>query len=237
MRRASAHLLASVGAIALSMLVGAASATAQDVRPSLQGAFGFTGTAACLVAPGSSTSPTNPTPGTALPNSGFDSSLQPIDGKSFSRSFSVEGIRTFHGDGTGTVRGTGVTVAVPPTPGPAGSGYPTFSPSASLEKFSYQFTYTVNADGSWTADTVPGTYNGSFLTGPRTGQTYTVENFPTFSGLISADGQTLTAAHLTTTVETNVFSNGDVWPMICHRSRVFIKLGSVRHDNEQGRGQ
>jgi hypothetical protein len=191
--------------------------------PNLFGPYGFTGSATCLVAPGSTTSPVNPTPGVALPNSGFDANLQPIDGKSFSHSFSVEGIRTFNGNGTGSVKGTGVTITVPPTPGPAGSGYPTFPPSASSENFSYNFTYVVNADGSWTANMVPGSYNGQILTGPRTGQTYTVDSIPTFEGLIGVGALTLTAAHTTTAVEIHTFSNGDVWPMICARSRVFIK--------------
>ena len=35
---------------------------------------------------------------------------------------------------------------------------------------------------------------------------------------------TLTAAHLSPTVETHTYSNGDVQPQICHRSRVFIGL-------------
>lgn len=193
-------------------------------KPNLFGAYGFTGTAACLIAPGSSTSPTNPTPGVALPNAGFNAALQPIDGKSFSSSFSVEGIRTFNGDGTGSVKGTAVSVTPPPTPGPAGSGYPSFPPAASSEDFTFNFTYVVNADGSWTADMVPGTYSGHILTGPRAGQTYTVDRIPTIEGLIGSLALTLTAAHTTTTVEVHTFSNGDVEPRICHRSRVFIRL-------------
>jgi hypothetical protein len=191
----------------------------------LSGAYGFTGAAACLVAPGSSTSSTNPTPGVALPNSGFNpKTLQPVGDKSFSHSFAVEGIWRFNGDGTGSVKGTAVTVTVPPTPGPTGSGYPTFAPSASSEDFSYAFTYVVNPDGSWTSNMVPNSYTGTLLTGPRTGQTYTVDRIPTVDGLIGAFALTLTGAHTTTAVEIHTFSNGDVWPMICHRSRVFIRL-------------
>jgi hypothetical protein len=217
-------LLTSVSVISVSVMAWAALAAADDGGKNLKGAYGFTGTAACLVAPGSADSATNPTPGTALPNSGFNSSLQPNDGKAFSTSFSVEGIRTFNGDGNGTVKGTTVNITVPPTPGPAGSGYPTFPPSASSHTFSFNFTYAVNGDGSWTTDMVPGTYSGLFVSGPRTGQTITVDQIPTFSGLIAVNGLTLTIAHLTPTVETHTFSNGDVWPMICHRSRVLIKL-------------
>jgi hypothetical protein len=220
MRHGHAHLLLSVSAISATIMASAPPAIADNLR----GAYGFTGTAVCLVAPGSSTSPTNPTPGTALPNSGFNSSLQPNDGKAFSQSFSVEGIRTFNGDGTGTVKGTTVNVTVPPTPGPAGSGYPTFPPSASSHDFSFNFTYAVDGDGRWTSDMVPGTYFGTITSGPRKGQTLTVDQIPTISGLIAVNGLMLTAAHLVPTVETHYHSNGDVWPMICHRSRVFIKL-------------
>jgi hypothetical protein len=46
--------------------------------------------------------------------------------------------------------------------------------------------------------------------------------------MISQDGKTLIAAHITTAVETHSYSNGDVDPQICHRSRVFIRL----HDDD-----
>jgi hypothetical protein len=200
-------------------------ATAAADSPKLKGAYGFTGTAACLVAPGSSA--TFPLPGntTPLPNSGFNTNLQPIDGKSFSHSFAVEGIRTFNDDGTGTVKGTEVGITAPPTPQPP--GYPAFPPSAYSLTFSYSFTYTVNGDGSWSSSMVPGSFMATFVSGPRsvpTAQTLTVDAISPFTGLISQDGQTLTAAHLTPTVEIHTFSNGDVWPEICHRSRVLIAL-------------
>src|SRR5258708_3131852 len=92
------------------------SATATAASPKLKAAYGFTGTAGCLVGPGSSVTP--PVPGNTTPNAdaGFNARLQPNDAapplpppavqKNFTRSFSVEGIRTFNGDGTGTVKGT-----------------------------------------------------------------------------------------------------------------------------------
>src|ERR1039457_6717499 len=86
-----------------AILIWAATAAADS--PNLKGAYGFTGTAACLVAPGSSTS----TPG-------FDATLHPLDPvDAFSHSFSVEGIRTFNGNGTGTVNATAVDITVPPS--------------------------------------------------------------------------------------------------------------------------
>jgi hypothetical protein len=202
--------------------------------PKLKGSYGFTGTAACLTAPGHVGDPNvppplpNPTPGVALPNSGFQADLRPNDAvpgsstEAFSHSFSVEGIRKFNGDGTGTVKGTAVGITIRPTPGP--NGFPHFPPSAGSADFQFNFTYVVNGDGSWSSTMVSGSYTETFTTGPRTGQTATVDAIPPVSGMISQDGKTLIAAHLAPAVETHTFSNGDVWPEICHRSRVFIKL-------------
>jgi hypothetical protein len=71
---------------------------------------------------------------------------------------------------------------------------------------------------------VPGSYSETFTSGPRNGQTATVDAIPPVSGMISQDGKTLTGAHLAPVVETHSYSNGDVEPEICTRSRVFISL-------------
>jgi hypothetical protein len=220
--------------VSLSVVALAWATNAAADSPKLKGAYGFTGTAACLVAPGHVGDPNtppplpNPTPGVALPNSGFNANLQPNDSgpgsttSAFSRSFSVEGIRTFNGDGTGTVKGTAMGIVVRPTPGP--NGYPHFPPSASSADFSFKFTYTVDGEGGWTSAMVAGSYTETFTAGPRAGQTAAVDAIPPVSGMISQDGKTLTAAHLAPVVETHTYSNGDVWPEICHRSRVFMAL-------------
>jgi hypothetical protein len=204
------------------ILVWAATAAADS--PKLKGAYGFTGSGVCLVAPGSCpTCSTNPTPGTPLDNSGFDANLRPIiHDTSFSHPFAVEGIRTFNGDGTGTVKGTSWGITVRPTLGP--DGYPAFPPSAESHTFSYSFTYTVDGDGSWSSIMVPDTFTATYSSGPRNGQTFTVDAIPPFTGLISQDGKTLTVAHTAPTVEIHTHSNGDVFPQICIRSRVFIAL-------------
>lgn len=216
-----------------------ASAAAAD-PPRLKGSYGFTGEAGCLIAPGYAGNPNgppipNPTPGVALPNSGFQPDLRPNDvltgvTASISSTFAVEGIRTFNGDGTGIVRATVIYSVGRPTPGPG--GYPHFPPSAASADFSFSFTYTVNPDGSWTSAMVPGSYNQIELTGPRAGQTSTVDAIPPITGLVSQDGKTLIGAHLTTAVETRTYSNGDVDPQICHRSQVFIKLNDDDHDRD-----
>jgi hypothetical protein len=83
-----------------------AASAAADSPPMLRGSYGFTGTAACLVATGHVGDPAgpalpNPTPGIALPNSGFQANLVPNDAApgsptaAYSTSFAVEGIRTF----------------------------------------------------------------------------------------------------------------------------------------------
>lgn len=219
-------------------------ATAAADSPKLRGSYGFTGTAACLVAPGHVGDPNgaplnNPTPGIALPNSGFKPNFQPNDAvpgsssQAFSRSYAVEGIRTFKGDGTGTVKGTVLGIIVRPTPGPG--GFPHFPPAAASSDFSYSFTYTINGDGSWTSTMVPGSFTETHLTGPRAGQTSTVDAIPPFTGMISENGATLTVAHLTPVVEIHTYSNGDVDPEICHRSRIFIKLQNRDDDNHSDR--
>ncbi len=225
--------------VAAVAVVASCTIAAAD-SPQIKGSYAFTGTAACLTAPGgvNGTTPVpNPTPGVALTNSGFNDKLQPNDvGTSFTRTFSVEGIRTFDGNGGGTVKGTVVVVLGRPTPG--STGFPSFPPSASSADFSFQFTYVVNGDGSWSSSMVPGTYSETFTAGPRTGQTATVDAIPPVNGAISTDGKTLIAAHVAPAIETHSFSNGDVWPEICHRSRVFIKLqdSDGDHDGDNGHG-
>jgi len=231
-----------VVAIAVSALTLTWTAVAAADSPRLKGSYGFTGNATCLVAPGYAGNPSgppipNPTPGVLLPNAGFQADLRPNDvvtgaTASFSYSFGVEGIRTFNGDGTGTVKGTVVSLTVRPTPGPG--GYPHFPPAAGSADFSFSFTYVVNPDRSWTGTMVPGSYSETFLTGPRTGETANVDAIPPITGLISQDGKTLIGAQTTTTVETHSYSNGDVEPQICDRSRVFIKLDDGDHDRDDG---
>ncbi len=201
----------------------------------LKGDYGFTGSADCLIAQGHVGDPNvppslpNPTPGTALANSGFDANLRVNDiPGSYSRSFSVLGIRTFNGDGTGTVKGTVVGITPRPTPGPG--GFPSFRPAAASSDFSFSFTYTVDGDGGWNSVMVPGSFTQNHLTGPRAGQTSTVDAIPPITGMIAHDGKTLIAAHVSPTPETHTYSNGDVIPQICHRSRVFISLPKGKKD-------
>ena len=72
---------------------------------------------------------------------------------------------------------------------------------------------------------IPGTFQGMVTAGPRHGQHYTVDQMPTFTGYISQNAMTLTAATLTPTAETVVYDTAPtIEHRICHRSRTFISL-------------
>jgi hypothetical protein len=164
--------------------------------PNLKGDYAFTGTAACM----DSTTPFNP-------------NFTPPDG-TFGQSWAVLGIRTFNGDGTGTVKGSSMGIT-----------FPALHEGAGSDDFQFSFTYAVNSDGSWTSSIV-GNVTGTVTSGPRATQTFTVANFPAQTGFSSQNNSTLTAATLTPTVETVTYSNGDVHYRICHRSRVLTKISN-----------
>lgn len=166
---------------------------------SLKGTYGYTGSSACLAA-----------------SLGFNDNHQAFGTVSFGIS-SDEGTRTFNGNGTGTFANRDASVNPPPTPPTA------FLASASSSEGSASFTYTVE-DDTFTTQNVPGTDKGTVLSGPRRGQTFTIEGIPPSTGLISANGRTLTTSILNPGVETITYSNGDIIHRICERSRVYIKL-------------
>jgi hypothetical protein len=203
--------MCSVAAVAVTW----ATIAAAD-PPRLKGEYAFTSTLICLVAPG--TGPA--TPGVARANAGFNANLTPVDGGEFANSSGIEGIYTLDGDGHGTVKSTSVTLNVSPPGG------------VLLIDTSYSITYTVNADGSWQADLVPGSFLTTFTGGTRAGQTSTLDRLSQV-GLIGEDAKTLTLNSLDGGVEIQSFSNGDVFPRICHRSSVLIKM---QHQDGDGDG-
>jgi len=157
-------------------------------------------------------------------NAGFNPNLTPVDGGSFYNSFSVEGIYTLDGNGHGTLKSTTVSINPPP---PANVTSTTNVGS---------ITYVVNADGSWSTDIVPGSFIATFVAGPRAGQTSTLDKLSQI-GLIGEDTKVLTLASVVTVVETQTFSNGDVFPRICHRSNVLIKMQNGDDDGGKGHGR
>jgi hypothetical protein len=185
--------------VMLSLSAAVTIYSANAIADSLKGAYAFTGSSVCLT-----TSTT------------FTTSQQANPPASISTG-SDEGIRIFKGNGNGTFtnRDTSATAPLPPNT--------SFLPDASSSESSASFTYTV-ADDTFSTQNVPGTDKGTVLSGPRKGQTFTIEGIPPATGLISADGRTLTASILTPGVETITYSNGQVFNRICARSRVYTKL-------------
>ncbi len=133
----------------------------------------------------------------------------------FASTSSVEGVRTFYGNGFGKVQGNNVSLTVPPN---------TVSLGASSDEFSFYFTYSVDED-DFSTKSVPGTFQGQITSGPRAGQTYTIDRI-NVEGSISGNKDSLVIASVEPTVERQQFSNGDVRYRICHRSRSLIRLGN-----------
>jgi hypothetical protein len=179
---------------------------ASAAPPQLKGEYAVTGSNGCLYS-----------------GSGFTSLFTPVADRTFSTTGSVEGIRVFNGDGTGTIKATEVEV-LPPTPVAAGSTGTPPVPDASTATFSFSFTYTVNNDGTFSTQLVPGTFLGTFVQGPRTGQTFTVDNIQ-LTGLLTNENKVLTLASTQAAVETVTYSTGEVRQRVCHRSRVLSWIG------------
>jgi hypothetical protein len=179
-------------------------AQADDNVSKINGTFSFAGEAGCLVSRGGFTPTLNPIPLASAPS---------ITGI-FQQSFSVEGTATFDGKGNGVRSGTSVSTSI------AGAG--NTGSSAEVIEFSVPFTYTVDADGTvHTQTSAPLT--GTVVAGERTGQTVTVDQIP-LDGHVSKDGKTLTLASKQAVIERLTFSNGDSFPRICHRARVFQEI-------------
>jgi len=188
------RLLCSLAAIGLTY---AGAATADDQYPKIKGNYAGVGNTFCLVAPG-----------------GFNASLVAINpAAAYSTTSNTEGIWYYDGNGHGTSSGTNVFVDPPPTPG--------FNPGAGSNTFASTFTYTVNSDGTFTQTSTD--THGTFLTGTRAGQTFTID-FIQGTGLIGRDAHSLTDATTTPYVETQTFSNGNVHTRICYRQRVMVKI-------------
>jgi hypothetical protein len=188
MRRSSMLILAAAA------LTWASAAAADPI--SLNGRYAFTGTTACIQVP---------------LGIGFNANLTPAGGNPNYYSFSVEGVRTFSSNGTGTVKGRSVSIDAPP-----------FA-SGSSDEFTFQFTYTIAPDGVLSTSMVPGTYAATVLTGPRAGQT-SVDTIPAQVGFIGEGASSIVLAEPAPILETHTFSNGDMFVRLCHRSRVLIKL-------------
>ena len=181
----------------------------RDSAARLKGEYAVTGSAMCMVSRGGF----NPTtlqviPVPTLPEGGF--SLL---------AFSIEGIRTFNGDGTGTANLTVVAIG--------NGGQP---PSASSSKVTFSFIYNVQSDGTFTTKLVPGTFISTVLTGLNVGAQTTVDNF-SLVGLIGNKADTLTVATVEPEIETIMDMAGhNLNYRICHRSRVLVRMSAKKDD-------
>ena len=183
-------------AVSLSLLLilvwaGFAAADPGNLKR-LRGDYAFTGEAVCITSP-----------------LGFDADLTP-KGTYFITWFSVQGVWTFNGDGTGTREGRAVSVIGAPFPG------------ASSQDFQAPFTYTLGPDDTFTT-ALSSPLTGKVLTGQRAGQTFTIDQIR-LTGMISKDKKSLTIAAEEPQIETVTYSDGTVHPRICHRSRVLLRL-------------
>ncbi len=191
-------------------------ATSFAAPPQLKSQYAFTGEASCLAS-------AIKKEGTPINPSGFNETdftlKKEADGvtnvNSFVDSFSVNGVRIFNGDGTGSVQGTSVAIT-----------YDNKTPNASSHNFTYTFTYTFGADGTIHTVMDPlNNYLGTFTVGPRTGQTVSIDKI-NLDGMASVNNMTLTLSTPAPFIETHTYSNGDVHQAICHRSRVFTWIGN-----------
>lgn len=202
-----------------------ASGTAVAELPKLKGTYAMTGIGHCLSAPGASGTPTNPTPGVMLPNAGFDSSNRPLAGHSYGLSVNTLGTITFSANGTATITARNLTITPPPTPGPlASAGYPSFAPGVTGSSVTSTLTYTLDGNGGFTMQSVPGTTTGSVQSGARAGQTFAVNSSHVWSGLIGKGGKQIVMATSLPYLDVLSYSNGDVWPRMCNATRTLIQL-------------
>jgi hypothetical protein len=171
---------------------------AQSPDSRLLGRYEVVGSNTCLTSP-----------------AGFNANNQPIDAAAaFFSGASVSGIVTFHGNGTASFQQTSVTITNTP---PSQS----FPPSGSSSTLTGNESYLVGPNNQ--VKTRAANVAGTVLTGPRTGQTFTID-LVRLAGTLSADNRTLVLATTEPDVETVTFSDGTVNPRICENSRVLVRI-------------
>jgi hypothetical protein len=194
------HIFLYAYAISAMLLMGPATASADpSLNERLKGRYAVTGEEGCLIS-----------------LDGFNAGQQAVSGRVYTRSGSILGVRTYNGNGTGKVEATSVSISMP-------SSTFAFPADASSSKFSFSFTYDVQPNGTFTTDMVPGSFSGTILTGPRAGQTYTIDKI-SFNGLVAQDGNILELATVVPQLEIQKYSDGFVEPLFCHRSRVHARI-------------
>jgi hypothetical protein len=187
--KSSISVLGTGALVALTFAgAGAGSAAAQT--------FSFTHSINCIVIESPAT---------------FNSAFQPSAGPISSGSSNSAGTITFNSNGTGTVSTVltvGTTIPVPPQ-----GTFTTSETSAGDGTGTYNFTWTVS-NNIYTLRLVSGSYQENALSGPRAGQTATIDVLAE-AAYISADGKELLFIADGTYVQTKTWSNGDVRPQVC----------------------
>lgn len=165
----------------------------------VSGEYAFSATRSCVVS-----------------TAGFDANWVPLTttpgSKVWISTSSASGVQVFRPDGTGRQAGRDLNISTPPAAG------------ASSGTFSFNFKYTVGLDG--TIATVPGTYTGTFDSGPNAGQTITIAPWVGSTGMISGDGNTMTLSIRTPPVVETASVNGHLSYQICDRTAVLIRIGN-----------
>lgn len=209
--------------LAASSVLAAATGAAIAASPKLKGTYAETGETGCLISTTVQLQGNPPVLVSVVP-SGFNPDtltpnqvVLPPNGavlRAFTSLFltSFHGVRTFDGEGSGTLRGRSTGVSSSPNIFPNG-----FIPSASAIDIIGTFTYEVAPDG--TISTQDNT-TGTVLSGPRAGQGTT--NAFVLTGSASHNRHSLILATDAPQIETVRFSNGEVQERLCHRSRTLI---------------
>jgi hypothetical protein len=226
-------------AFALALLSGmsaiaAWTTTALAAPPQLKGQYAFTGMATCEFSgqPFSVTQPPTITPPdqTNISNHTtlFAVPLQVPPGTPngvFSNTFNIQGVRTFDGNGHGTVDATSVEVS-----------NVTQSPRVSASSVHFEFTYTVDGAGGLTTQLAHDASGNSIfkatdlnLDGSPSGSTWTIDQF-SLVGMIGNNNSVITLANALPEIETQTFLTGPQAgtsrQRICSRSRTLVWLGN-----------
>jgi hypothetical protein len=195
-------------ASALAMALAVSSAIADSGTGQLKGTYVFSGSSVCAV------SPALITPTSYTPPPGFRANLTGI-GETFPVTFSIQGIQTFNGDGTGSIEARIASLSH----GNQLSGAATDQQTL--------FTYSVDDEGNVMIQN--GQSRSVFVAGPRTGQEISVSDVPIFVGHLSSDRKSIAYATFNPGVETvtRMVPGPELVESLrlCHRARTAMRIG------------
>lgn len=157
-----------IGAIATFIMADIASAWPPG-HHGIRGQYAYTGETTCLFSP-----------------SDFNANLQPNLGWGVIQTNSREGDFTFEYGGTGSAdifsRVVGLPYQIP--------NGPSVPPSAGTQHITFDFTYTLQKDGTIIMIVDPGTFISRSLTGPDAGRIFSVEGVSSY-GVIAPDQKSI----------------------------------------------